>query len=185
VGKPLRLPGGYGRLRGEELHAEINGVIEVEAVLGEHPLLVLGVHEGGLALRAHQRVVDAGVGLGPRSKFRRRHQFLLGTFQQFEELTDPLERSLGMEEVGRALRQQDVAHQLPLAHLGDDAKPLWNAAEPAVLLQEALGEGVVGEDESLAGRKVIFLLDAIEHLAGGFFGEGEEQDALGGNALLA
>ena len=90
-----------------------------------------------------------------------------------------------MEEVRRTLRQQDVSHQLPLADLGDDSKGPGDAAQPAVFLQEPLGEGMVGENESLAGWEVVFLLDSIEHLTGGLFCEGQEQDALGGHALLA
>src|SRR5438309_2128673 len=71
------------------------------------------------------------------------------------------------------------------ANLGDEAKGPGDAAEPAVFLQEPLGEGMVGENESLAGWEVVFLLDSIEHLTGGLFCEGQEQDALGGHALLA
>ena len=57
-----------------------------------------------------------------------------------------------MKEVGRPLAQEHVAHHFPLADLGHDAEPFRDAAEPAFFLEEALGEGVVGQDESFTGR---------------------------------
>src|SRR2546422_2733920 len=50
----------------------------------------------------------------------------------------------------------------PLAHLGHDAKPLWDAAEPALFLEKSLGESMIGENESLAGGQVVLLLDRVE-----------------------
>src|SRR4029077_2444470 len=35
------------------------------------------------------------------------------------------------------------------------------------------------------GRKIVFLLDTVEHLARGLLSEGQQQDALGRDALLA
>ena len=57
-----------------------------------------------------------------------------------------------MKEVGRPLAQEHVAHHFPLADLGHDAEPFRDAAEPAFFLEEPLGEGVVGQDESFTGR---------------------------------
>src|SRR5256886_9594781 len=90
-----------------------------------------------------------------------------------------------MEEVGRTQLQQDVAHELPLAHFGHDAKPLGDAAEPALFLEKSLGKGVVGEDESLAGGKVVLLLDPVQHLARRLLREGQEKDLLGRYAVLS
>src|SRR5438067_12697853 len=89
-----------------------------------------------------------------------------------------------MEEVGRPQLQQDVAHELPLAHFGHDAKSLRDAAEPALFLEKSLGEGVVGEDESLAGGKVVFLLDPVKHFARGLLREGQEQNLFSRHAVL-
>src|SRR2546429_3814707 len=89
-----------------------------------------------------------------------------------------------MEEVGRPQLQQDVAHELPLAHFGHDAKSLRDAAEPALFLEKSLGEGVVGEDESLAGGKVVFLLDPVRHSARALLREGQEQNLFSRHAVL-
>ena len=43
---------------------------------------------------------------------------------------------------------------------------------------------MVGENESLARREIVFLLDPVEHLARSLFGEGQQQDALGGDPFL-
>src|SRR2546422_1177317 len=72
----------------------------------------------------------------------------------------------------------------PLAHLGHDAKPLWDAAEPALFLEKSLGEGMIGEDESLAGGQVVLLLDPVEHLARCLLGEGQQQDLFRRRPLL-
>ena len=185
MGEPLRLPDRDRWLRREQVDAEINRVIEVQAILGEHPLLVFRVDGRRFPLGADNRVIDPGAGLRPGTEFRRRDQLLLGAFHQLQELADPFERPLRMEEVRRALRQQDVSHQLPFADFGNDAKGPGDATEPAVFLEEPLGEGMIGENEPLAGWEVVFLLDPIEHLAGGLLGEGQEQDAFRGHALLA
>src|SRR6266849_4240262 len=90
-----------------------------------------------------------------------------------------------MEKVGWPLCQEDVAHQLPLAHLGHDAKSLRDATEPALFLEKPLGEGMVGKDEALARRQVVLLFDPIEHFARGLFREGQQQDLFGRHAVLA
>src|SRR3984893_18811765 len=90
-----------------------------------------------------------------------------------------------MKEGRRPQLQQDVAHYLPLADLGHDSEPLRDTAQPALFLQEPLSEGVVGQDESLARGEVVLQLDPIQHLAGRFLGEGQEQDPLGRHPLLA
>jgi hypothetical protein len=89
-----------------------------------------------------------------------------------------------MEEVGRPQLQQDIAHELPLAYLGNDAKTLGDAAEPALVLEKSLGEGVIGEDESLAGGQVVFLLDSVQHFPSRLFREGQEQDLFRRHPLL-
>src|SRR6267143_5675050 len=89
-----------------------------------------------------------------------------------------------MEEVGRASCQQDVAHELPLADFRDDAEGLRDAAKPALLLEKSLGEGVIGEDESLAGRQVVLLLDPVQYLARRFFRERQEEDLFSWYAFL-
>src|SRR2546422_4293962 len=71
----------------------------------------------------------------------------------------------------------------PLAHLGHDAKPLWDAAEPALFLEKSLGESMIGENESLAGGEVVLLLTPVEHLARRLLGEGQEQDLSRRHAL--
>src|SRR5207244_2936143 len=48
----------------------------------------------------------------------------------------------------------------------------------------SLGEGVVGEDESLAGGKVVFLLDPVKHFARGLLREGQEQNLFSRHAVL-
>src|SRR5207253_4195318 len=64
------------------------------------------------------------------------------------------------------------------------AKSLRDAAEPALFLEKSLGEGVVGEDESLAGGKVVFLLDPVKHFARGLLREGQEQNLFSRHAVL-
>jgi hypothetical protein len=44
---------------------------------------------------------------------------------------------------------------------------------------------VIGQDVTLARRQVVLALDPVEHFAGGLLGKGEQQDTLGGHALLA
>ena len=108
---------------------------------------------------------------------------MLEALDQFEELGDPLVGALGVEEVRRALRQEHVAHELPLANLRDDAKRLRDSAQPAFFLKEPLGKRVVGQHKALARRQLVFELDAVQHFTGGFFGERQQQDLLGRHAL--
>src|SRR6266566_5136475 len=82
--------------------------------------------------------------------------------------------SCTLKEMGWPQLQQDVAHELPLAHLGHDAKPLWDAAEPALFLEKTLSEGVIGEDESLPRGEVVLLLDPVQHFARGLLREGQK-----------
>ena len=72
VGEAPGLAGGDRWFLRQELHAEINGVVEVEALLGEQPRLVLAVDESGLPLGGQHRMIDDRVGLGPPAEFQRR-----------------------------------------------------------------------------------------------------------------
>ena len=84
MGEALRLPGGNRRLRSEELDAVEDGVVEVETLLGEQPLLIFRVDERRLPLGGQHRVIDRRVGVRPGAEFHRRYQLLLGSLDQFE-----------------------------------------------------------------------------------------------------
>ena len=84
-----------------------------------------------------------------------------------------------MKQVRRALCQEHVAHQFPLAHLRDDAKRLRNSAQPAFLLEEPLGKRVIGQDKALARRHLVLELDAVQHFATRLFGKRQQQDLFG------
>ncbi len=71
VGEATGLPGGDRRFLRQELHAEVNRVVKVQAFLGEHPVLVLAVDERRFPLGGQHRIIERRVGVRPRPEFDR------------------------------------------------------------------------------------------------------------------
>ena len=99
------------------------------------------------------------------------------------------EEQLGLREAAvsallRGVLADEGAHERLLIVAIHDGEAGPVAEHLGVAAQQAVGDGVEGAAPEAVGGGAGELLDALEHLAGGLVGEGQQQDAPGGDALI-
>ena len=165
----LVVAGGDVRLGVEEVQGAAEEVVEVQGGVALEGVLVAGEGAGDDFLD-----VVAAVGLEGVDA----EAFVLGAGDGAEQAPG----GVGLGVDGEVL--EDALDDGDLVVVVVDDEAAGDADGFAVAAQDADAEGVEGAEEEALGVVGEERFDAVTHLAGGFVGEGDGEDAPGGDALL-